>query len=84
MEISAIIGFTAAICTTSGFLPQAFKIIKTKSTKDISLMMYLVLWLGTLLWLIYGIVINELPVIVANTISLSFISTIVILKLWYK
>lgn len=84
MEISAFIGFAAAVFTTSGFLPQAFKIIKTKSTKDISLMMYLVLWLGTLLWLIYGIAINELPVIVANTISLSFISTILLLKLKYK
>lgn len=84
MELSTIIGFTAAVCTTSGFLPQAFKIMKTKSTKDISLLMYLVLWTGTLLWLIYGIVINELPVIVANIISLSFISTIVLLKIKYK
>lgn len=84
MNIATIIGFVAAIFTTTGFLPQAFKIYKTKSTKDISATMYMVLGFGTLLWLIYGLFINELPVIVANTVSLTFISTILLLKLKYK
>jgi MtN3 and saliva related transmembrane protein len=84
MEMFTIVGFVAAIFTTTGFLPQAFKIFKTKSTKDISLTMYLVLAIGTLLWLIYGIMIKELPVIIANSLSLSLIIGILALKLKYK
>jgi MtN3 and saliva related transmembrane protein len=84
MEIFTIVGFVAAIFTTTGFLPQVFKIFNTKSTKDISLTMYLVLAVGTLLWLIYGILINALPVIIANSVSLSLICSIIILKFKYK
>jgi MtN3 and saliva related transmembrane protein len=84
METFTIIGFIAAVFTTSGFLPQAYKIFKTKSTKDISLAMYLVMAIGTLLWLIYGLMIGQLPVIVANSLSLSLIITILFLKFKYK
>jgi len=84
MQLFTIVGFVAAIFTTTGFLPQAYKIFKTKSTSDISLTMYLVLGVGTLLWLIYGLMIKELPVIVANSISLTLIIGILILKIKYK
>jgi MtN3 and saliva related transmembrane protein len=84
METFTIIGFVAAVFTTSGFLPQVYKIFRTKSTKDISFAMYMVLAIGTLLWLLYGIMIKELPIIVANSISLSLISAIIVLKVKYK
>lgn len=84
MDTFSIIGFIAAIFTTSGFLPQAYKIIRTRSTKDISLTMYMVLEIGTLLWLIYGILIMQWPIIIANAISLSLISTILMLKIRFK
>jgi MtN3 and saliva related transmembrane protein len=84
MEIFTIVGFVAAIFTTSGFLPQVYKIYQTKSTKDISFTMYLVLAIGTALWLIYGILIKELPVIIANSLSLTLIVSILFLKKRYK
>lgn len=79
-----IIGFIAAILTTGAFLPQAIKIIKTKKTEDISLIMYSILTAGVFLWLIYGILIKSLPVIVANGITFVFVLTILILKMKYN
>ncbi len=79
-----IIGLVAAACTTISFAPQAIKIIKTRQTKDLSLAMYLILTMGIFLWLVYGILIKNLPIIIANTITLLFSSTILILKIKYK
>ncbi len=79
-----ILGLVAAAITTSGFIPQVYKIWKEKSTHDISLNMYLLLTLGLTLWLIYGINIGSLPVILANGITLLLVLSIVFLKLKYK
>ena len=84
MEINTILGLIAAICTTIAFLPQAIKTIKTKQTKDLSLGMYLVLTTGVLLWIIYGILIGDLPIILANSITFIFTATILILIIKYK
>jgi MtN3 and saliva related transmembrane protein len=84
MNWITIIGFLAATGTTISLLPQAIKIIKTKHAKDISLGMYLILTTGIFLWLVYGILIKDLPLIVANGISLLFSVTILILKLIHK
>ena len=84
MDTSTIIGLVAATCTTISFLPQAIRIIKTKHTKDLSLAMYLILTLGIFLWLVYGILVKDLPLIIANSISLLCTSTILILKIRYK
>jgi len=84
MNWITIIGFLAATGTTISLLPQAIKIIKTKHAKDISLGMYLILTTGIFLWLVYGILIKDLPLIVANGISLLFSVTIFILKLIHK
>ena len=84
MEGITILGLTAAICTTISFLPQAIKTIKTKQTKDLSLGMYSVLTAGVLLWIIYGILIEDLPIILANGITFIFTSTILILIIKYK
>jgi len=84
MNWITIIGFLAATGTTISLLPQAIKIIKTKHAKDISLGMYLILTTGIFLWLVYGILIKDLPLIVANGISLLFSVTTLILKLIHK
>ncbi|MEA3500991.1 MAG: SemiSWEET transporter [Candidatus Marinimicrobia bacterium] len=84
MNWITIIGFMAATATTISTMPQAIKIIKTRHTKDISLEMYIILTTGMLLWFIYGILIKDFPLIIANGISLIFSSTILILKLIYK
>ena len=78
------IGFIAAFCTTFAFLPQAVKVWKTKSTKDISLYMFLIFTLGVLSWLIYGFIKLDLPLILANAITLILSMFILIFKLKYK
>ncbi len=79
----AIIGLIAGTCTTISFLPQVIKTFKTKETKDISLSMYIVLATGIFLWTIYGILIESLPVILANSISFVLATIILILKTKY-
>ena len=81
MNTLTIIGFVAAICTTISFLPQAVKVIKTKQTKDLSLVMYLTFTVGLFLWLVYGIIGKDLPIIIANAITLVFAITILIMKI---
>jgi len=72
-----IVGLAAAVLSTISFLPQAIKTIKTKHTEDLSLGMYSIYSLGVVLWLAYGIMLNKLPIILANVVTLTF--TIVIL-----
>ncbi|MCL4116129.1 UNVERIFIED_CONTAM: hypothetical protein GTU68_047810 [Idotea baltica] len=84
MNAIEILGLVAAVVTTSCFIPQVYKITKEKSTKDISLLMYLIMALGLSLWLIYGISIKSLPVMLANGVTLILVSWIIILKLKYK
>ena len=75
MSLIESIGILAAILTTSSFFPQVIKIWKSRSTADLSFPMYLMMLSGTLLWLVYGILLKNLPLILANSISaiLSFI-----------
>ncbi|MRI01876.1 hypothetical protein GH721_15140 [Kriegella sp. EG-1] len=84
MNTIEILGLVAAIVTTSCFIPQVYKISKEKSTKDISLVMYLIMALGLSLWLVYGIAIKSAPVILANGVTLILVVWILILKLKYK
>ena len=76
-----ILGLIAASCTTIAFLPQVIKTIKSKHTQDISLMMYIILTTGVSLWLVYGLLIQDLPLILANGITLLFAVTVLILKI---
>ena len=78
------IGFFAAFCTTIAFLPQAIKVYKTKSTKDISLIMFIIFTIGVFSWLIYGLIINDLPVILANVVTLILSLFILLYKIRFK
>jgi len=78
------VGFFAAFCTTISFLPQVIKVYKTKSTKDISLYMFLIFTIGTFCWLIYGILESSLPIIIANTITLILSAIILLYKIKFK
>ena len=84
MESIEIVGLVAATLTTSSFIPQVYKAFKNKSTKDVSLTMYTVLLIGTILWLIYGINIQSLAVILANSITALLVLTVLILKIKFK
>lgn len=78
-----IIGFAAAICTTASFMPQAVKTIRTKDTSGISLSMYWLFTVGTLLWLSFGLLTNNIPVTVANAVTFLFAAIILFYKIKY-
>ena len=84
MNIVSLIGITAAILTTSAFVPQAWKIIRDKHVKDLSLTMYVMMFSGQFCWLIYGLNINDLPLISANIVGCSLSGTILGFKLFLK
>lgn len=79
-----IIGYLAGSLTTIAFLPQVVKASRTKSTHDISLLMFSLFSMGVFLWFIYGLFLNSLPVIIANAVVLVFALLILIMKLKYK
>lgn len=84
MNLTEVLGFAAAALTTAANIPQAYKIIKTRSTKSISSLTYIILFSGLVLWLIYGICINDWPVIAANAVSAVITGVILVLKLAAK
>ena len=75
-----LIGLVAAFCTTIAFLPQVIQTWRTRSTKDISLWMFLVFTTGIFLWLVYGVMIRDAPLIAANAITLVLSGTILYFK----
>jgi len=81
MNWITILGLIAASCTTIAFLPQVIKTIKSKHTHDISMLMYIILTTGVSLWLVYGVLIRDLPLILANGITFVFAATVLILKI---
>jgi len=81
MNPVTLIGLAAAFCTTIAYLPQAIRTWRTRSTKDLSLPMLVVLSTGLLLWLIYGAIIRDVPLIAANSVTLVLACTILYFKL---
>ena len=75
------IGWAAAILTTVSFVPQAIKVIRTRDTASISLWMYVLFVVGIGCWLFYGIMKHDVPMTVANAITLILASVILITKL---
>lgn len=85
MENSIIfetIGFIAGICTAIVFLPQSIQTLKSKNTKELSLLSYIIYNLAMVCWIIYGWYLNSIQMIVFNTIS--FVFSIIILYLIVK
>lgn len=78
-----LIGSAAAIITTLCWVPQALKVIRTRETRSLSLVMYLMLALGVTLWLAYGLLIVSWPLIVANAITMVLVAVILGMKLRY-
>ena len=84
MDAVTILGLAAAFCTTASFLPQALQTIRTKDTSGISLYMYLLFAFGTLLWFLFGLLSHNIPIILANGITLLFASVILLYKIKFK
>ena len=81
MIITNLVGSLAAICTTIAFVPQAYQSYKTRDLSGISLPMYSTFTLGVALWLVYGLLIQNWPIIVANAITLGLSSFVLVLKI---
>ena len=79
-----MVGYFAACLTTTAFVPQAWLTWRRKRAEGVSLGMYIILVTGVLLWLIYGLMLNALPIIAANLITLMLATFILVMKLVYK
>jgi MtN3 and saliva related transmembrane protein len=75
------LGLLAAFCTTVAYLPQVIHTWRTRSTGDLSLPMLLVLTTGLALWLAYGLIIGDAPLIFANSVTFALTATILYFKL---
>ena len=84
MKITTILGLIAATLTTLSFIPQVVKIWRMKETRDISLSMFVMLAVGIVLWTIYGFIIQDLPVILANCVSFILTAIIIFFKIKYR
>ena len=81
MDTVTLVGSLAAICSTTSFAPQAWKIIKSRDTSAISKRMYMVTVVGFALWLAYGIMRAEWPLIVTNGVCFVLSGFILAMKL---
>ena len=76
-----LLGYIAAFCTTCAFIPQVVQTLKTKNTEAISFGMYSLFVIGVSFWLAYGVILKDLPLIVANLITLCLASTVLLVKI---
>ncbi|MCB1788782.1 MAG: SemiSWEET transporter [Gammaproteobacteria bacterium] len=81
MSYIASIGTLAAILTTAAFVPQVVRVIRTRDTHAISLIMYVLFSLGVSLWCVYGLLLGLWPVMVANLITLLLALVVLAMKL---
>ncbi|KCZ71057.1 hypothetical protein ANME2D_03087 [Candidatus Methanoperedens nitroreducens] len=77
-----IVGVTAALLTTFGFVPQIIKMYRSKSAKDVSIVTFFQFSAGVLLWALYGIHLRDIIIIAANTVS--FMILLVAIALYYR
>lgn len=78
-----VIDYLAAFCTTISFLPQAYLTLKTRDTESLSLGMYSTFTLGVLLWLLYGLLIEDKAIVLANVITFVLSATILVFKIYH-
>lgn len=81
MDYIQVLGLLAAFFTTIANIPQAIKVIKTSSTKSLSALTYAMLFVGMALWVVYGIIRNDLPILLANSIAGALCGVILVMKL---
>jgi len=79
-----VIGLIAAFLTTAAFLPQVYKTWKTKDASSLSLPMFSMFFVGVVMWLIYGFLIDSLAIILANAITIVSSFLLVYFKIKYR
>ncbi|MGZ8271458.1 MAG: SemiSWEET transporter [Methylophilus sp.] len=81
MNFTDYIGSVAAACTTIAFVPQAIQSYKTRDLSGISLPMYFIFTTGVAMWLFYGLLKVDWPIIIANAITVCLAGMVLILKI---
>lgn len=81
LDLQTLIGACAAAASTISFTPQAWKIIRSRRTEDISAGMYVLTVAGFALWTCYGVLLQKWPLIVTNTVCLGLSAFILTMKL---
>ncbi len=76
-----IVGSLSGFLTTAAFLPQAYKVYKTKDTHSISLYMFIILNIGLAGWVVYGLITDQLPIILTNVVTFILAFYILIIKI---
>ena len=84
MNWTQIIGMAAGVLTASSLIPQVVKTLKEKKADDVSLLMLIVLQSGIILWIVYGIKRDDLPIIATNSFSLLVNIIMVVLRVKYR
>ena len=79
-----IIALTAALLTSTGFIPQIIKSFKTRHVKDVSLMTLVFTAAGTFCWMIYGFSLGDIIIIIANIFTCTTVIILMIMKMLYK
>ena len=77
-----ILGLFAAVLTSASFVPQVIKTVRSKDTTSISLFMYTMFVTGVGCWLVWGVVVDQVPVIVANVVTFILAAVILGMKLY--
>lgn len=83
MQASDILGYLAGTLTTIALVPQVWRTFRTKDVSGISLRMYSIFTLGIAIWLAYGVMLHELPMMLANSVSLVLAACVLAMKLVY-
>ena len=84
MNAVLLLGLIAGTLTTFAFVPQVVKTWRTKSAGDLSVGTMTMICTGVLLWLIYGLLVGDVPVIAANAVTLVLVTGTFILVLLYR
>jgi MtN3 and saliva related transmembrane protein len=84
LELVTIVGIVAGIFTSASLLPQLIKIIKEKKVEDLSMGMFVSLMIGIVLWVVYGFMRDDLPIIITNGFSVLLNAIILVLRAKYK
>lgn len=82
-DVWTYLGFLAGALTSTGYLPQIVKGLRTKRMHDVSLLMPAVLGVGMLLWLIYGLAREDIVIVIANIVGSSLTALLVAMKIRY-
>jgi MtN3 and saliva related transmembrane protein len=81
METTTSLGFAAGLLTTIAFVPQLVRIMKTRSARDVSLPAFATFTAGVALWLAYGLLVGEVPIIFWNAVTLALSAAIIAMKI---